>query len=204
MDYSTWSVRPECIEGDLASLYERFLLGSLATGASKMSDDYIETLGILNSVLAEIYLTKLAGDCLIFDFKESAADVETAVSNFGCNPWDDHLAPYFIATRSEKEATIKEIELLPEYKQAEQTKMGKEAVPIIKRRFIEIDSVYRHLRNALAHGCFRMVDRGGSGDKNFFFYDVNRCDAVSCCSLIPMSIFNTWYETACDVAQKKL
>lgn len=188
----------------MVRLYERFLLGTLATGASKMSDSFISVLGISSSLLAESYLTRLSGEGVVFDFKDSAADVEKAVGEFACSPWDEGLDPYFIATRTEKDEAVKQIKSLSEYREAENTGLGEEATPLIKRRFIEVDSVYRHLRNALAHGCFRVLTESGPSNKKLFFYDIDRNDAVSCCALVSFAMLENWYQVACDLAKKKL
>lgn len=204
MDYSNWSDKPEHLDENMVRLYERFLLGTLATGASKMSDGFISELGISSSLLAESYLTKLSGESFSFDFKDSAADVEKAVAEFKCSPWDEGLDPYFIATRTEKDETVKQIKSLTEYREVKNTGLGEEATPLIKRRFIEVDSVYRHLRNALAHGCFRVLTESSPANEKLFFYDVDRNDAVSCCALVSVAMLDDWYQVACDIAKKKL
>ena len=204
VDYSTWSVKPDHLDENMVRLYERFLLGSLATGASKMSSDFISALGITTTALAEGYLTKLAGEKICFDFKELAADVEEAVTELGADPWDATLPSYFIAVRSAKDELDSQIQSLPEYKEAKDKNLGKEVTPLIKRRFFEIDTIYRRLRNALAHGCFRLIAAGDQEEERLFFYDIDTKGNVSCCSLVPFAMLDQWYEASCRVANKKL
>ena len=169
-----------------------------------MSCSFMETLNLTSSALAEGYLTRLSKAGVNLIFKDSAAGVEEAIEAFGSVPWDDKLEPYFIATRSEKDATVLRIKSLPEYKQLENSGLEEETTPIIKRRFIEVDSVYRHLRNALAHGCFRCTSKKNADCKRLFFYDLDRNSSVSSCALIPISTLNDWYKISCSVAKKKL
>lgn len=204
MDYSTWSIRPDHLDKSMVLLYERFLLGSLATGASMMSLGFIDALHLSNSSLAQGYLTRLAkGGCKI-EFKENAADVEAVIEGFGCDPWDDSLSTCFIGTRSEKVETLERIKALPEYAQSEGSNLSEETTPLIKRRFIEVDSVYRHLRNALAHGCFRQIEQEGDIEDKLFLFDIDKNDSVSCCALLNKEILDSWYSIACNVAETKL
>ena len=204
MDYSTWSVKPDHLDKKMVQLYERFLLGSLATGASKMSRDFISALGITTTALAEGYLRKLAGKKIRFDFKELAADVEKAVTELAVDPWDATLPSYFIAVRSTKDELDSQIQSLPEYKEAKNKNLGEEVTPLIKRRFFEVDTIYRHLRNALAHGCFRQIAAGDQEEERLFFYDIDTKGNVSCCSLVPFAMLDRWYEASCEAANKKL
>lgn len=202
MDYSSWSIKPKHIEGHLAILFERFLLGTLAVGASRMGTGFIEALNISNSAMAQAYLERMRKIGFEPQFKDSASEVEEAIVELGCDPWNRNLGAYYFGTRSEKEETLSEIKALPEYIQSKESKLAAEATPLIKRRFVEIDSIYRHLRNALAHGCFRLLEREKAPD--IFFYDIDRNGSVSCCAVLPFDVLEALHRLNCDIAEKRL
>ncbi|MEQ2638218.1 hypothetical protein [Paratractidigestivibacter faecalis] len=115
MNCSTWPHRPERFDSFLSSLFDRYLLGSLATGASKMGKGCIAALGLSNSTLARAYMERIEKLDVAITFCDAAKDVETSVEQMRFQPWNISLGNYFIGTRTEKDLTIKEVESLPEY-----------------------------------------------------------------------------------------
>lgn len=199
IDTSNWSSpKPASISLELVPVFERYLLGTLATGCSRMSNDFIPTLSLNYSSYAEGYLSRMR-EHLNVSFKDSSADVEKEVCTWTVDPWD--CDPFYICIRSDNPKTTSQVEHLAEYRDAADTKISSEAEPLIKRRFHEIDSIYRHLRNALAHGCFRLVDH--CEGNRLFFYDLSG-NSLTCVALVPLSILEEWYSLACSSAKGRL
>lgn len=64
IEYSSWCTTDTSIPDDLVPIFERFLLGSMAIGASVKTRGFMEELGIANSVLAENLLSQMKGDSI--------------------------------------------------------------------------------------------------------------------------------------------
>ena len=188
------------IPTEVIPLYERYLLSSPAIGASIRSSGFIGDLGITTSTLAEEWLRVLDSERSIIQFFESAAllekrAIELQESNllFGPNQ-------YYLCTRSEKRQLIKAVEQLDEYSTSASSKLGKRATKLIMRRYYEVDSVYRHIRNALAHGCFELISH-----ERFFFLDLdNDAEKLTAIGMLTTNTLEKWYKEACNLAERKL
>lgn len=199
IDTSNWSSpKPASIPLELVPVFERYLLGTLATDCSRMGNDFIPTLSLSYSSYAESYLNRMR-EHLNISFKDSSADVENEVNTWTVDPWT--LDPFYICTRTENVKTKNQVERLAEYQGMADTKISEEVGPLIKRRFHEIDSIYRHLRNALAHGCFRLVNH--CEGNRLFFYDLSG-NSLTCVALVPLSTLEKWYSLACSSAKRQL
>ncbi len=195
--YSNWVDASIGITNQLVPIFERYLLRSLATGVSAMGESCIDALSLANSSIALGYLTRLKEIGLKCDFVGTSKEVADHVESLGTAPWT--ADPFFVCIRSENSETKKRISNLKEYQEVADSAVSQEVGPLVRRRFYEVDSIFRHLRNALAHGCFRV-----SG-KNLFFFDLKQDnDLLSCCALVPFSVLEDWYELSCNMAKRKL
>lgn len=199
VDYRSWISLPGKIPDKMISIYERFLLRSLATDSSLMGYDCIETLSLKNSSIAKGYLARLEEIGLNPNFLESSEEVERYLEEIHGNPWDQ--PPFLVLTRSENQKLISQVKALSEYREVTSSKAAIEAEPMVKRRFQEVDGLFRHLRNALAHGCFRYIEQSES----LFFFDLKPDKSgVSCVGLEPLKVLNAWYGVSCEFAEDGL
>lgn len=183
----------------MISIYERFLLGSLATDSSLMGYDCIETLSLNNSSIAKGYLVRLKEIGLNPNFLESSEEVERYLKEMDGNPWDQ--SPFLVLTRSDNSKLLSQVESLSEYREVTSSKAVIEVAPMVKRRFQEVDGLFRHLRNALAHGCFRYI----ADSESLFFFDLkSNKTGVSCVGLEPLKVLNAWYGVSCEFAEDRL
>ena len=195
--YSSWVDASIGITKQLVPIFERYLLRSLATGASAMGESCIDALSLSNSTIALGYLTRLEGIGLKCNFVCTSKEVADYVECLGAAPWT--AEPFFVCIRSEKSETKKKISNLKEYQEVADSAVSQEVGALVQRRFYEVDSIFRHLRNALAPGCFRV------SDKNLFFFDLKQdSDLLSCCALVPFSVLEDWYKLSCNMAKRKL
>ena len=153
IDYLGWIPEDCHLDENRAWIVEKYLLKSLAVGASKRSRGFIDELEIRHSSSAEALLKRLESDDFRFDFKNNAHEVESYVVELEGLPWE--LGEYYVCTRSDKKALIDAVSELDEYIAVDSSSLADEGLPQIKERFREVDAVFRHLRNAIAHGCFR-------------------------------------------------
>lgn len=201
IDTSGWTQPNTEISDELRSLFERYLLACPAIGTSRLSNGFIQDLGIRTSSLAREWLRQLDPEHAILQFTDK---VEQANELIALKQVEGRLfgpSEYYICHRTERQATRDVIQSLPEYAETSQSKLGKKATDSIKRRFFEVDAIYTHVRNALAHGCFRFLEEDGT----LFFFDRRAEDKnLSAAGLLHVETLNRWYKKACDLAGKKL
>lgn len=198
-DYHSWVLKPAVIPDKMISIYERFLLRSLATDSSLMGYDCIETLSLSNSSIAKGYLVRLKEIGLNPNFVESSEEVERYLEAMDGNPWDQ--SPFLVLTRSDNSKLLSQVKSLSEYREVTSSKAVIEVAPMVKRRFQEVDGLFRHLRNALAHGCFRYI----ADSESLFFFDLkSNKTGVSCVGLEPLKVLNAWYGVSCEFAEDRL
>lgn len=181
------------ISDEVKCLFEWFVLGTPAIGVSKRSEGFIKYISITTTLDAESLFSYLTDnekiEITVFD---ASSDLESAVkakemvrSEF----WEEGEFVYFV--RTENEEANKQIKELEEYRSAEQSALMHEQTSIIKRRFFNIDALFRHMRNALAHGCFVEFDRQGS--VSYFMFDINQYGKLSATISISFSRLRSWH-----------
>ena len=205
MDYSKWSVRPTEYPKDLIRVIDRFLFGSLALGVSEMSEGFILALDVTLSTEAQAIVEGLSDESFSLRFFDSSTALEEELSEYcqSSDPWN--CGEYYFCTRSNKANVRGEIENLKEYKKVNRAGIKSEATQHVKRRFFELDSVFRHLRNSMAHGCFRYIAEcdAAPNEKALFFYDLSG-SKITAAGLLSMSRLDAWYTGLCRIAGGKL
>ena len=182
-----------------------YILGCPAIGASAISKGFIVDLKLINSAAAEIWIGILDPNHKIIRFVENAEMVESYAEDHKNELFNDD--EYYICTRTEREVVKNAIESLPEYQSSLAGPVtGEKVADLVKRRFFEVDSVYRHLRNALAHGCFKPVVYAPSGtsEERLFFFDKKSDGKLTAIGLLSLKTLSSWYTKACNQAQKRL
>ncbi|MEG1167684.1 MAG: hypothetical protein RSD93_06455 [Gordonibacter sp.] len=203
VDVGGWVRTPVVFDEEMAHIYERFLLGSMALGVSSMSEGFIDTLGIRNTILVKDFMELLELGDFAFEFKESVDEVERHIENLletNCELWSGR--EYYVCNRSCANQITEACTHLPEYAEVAGTPLANSGVKLIKRRFYELDSIFRHIRNSLAHGTFRV---GGEGEQRmFFFYDLNKNSKITAVALLSFARLNEWYTHICRMAGRRV
>lgn len=204
MSFNTdgWALKPNEWTDDLYRVIRRFLICSLAYDTTQMASSFMEALNIHGSAVAEQFLKEIEKRFgFEIDFCESAKEVEEKTSGYGEKPWD-FKGCYFICVRSEKDSLTRVVKQTTDYADSASNRLEKGANEVILRRFYEVDAIYRHLRNGLAHGCFRVLCE--KTDPRLFVFDVNQYGTLSACILLSFFHLDDLYELACSVAKRKL
>ena len=201
IDTSSWIQSNTEISDGLRPIFERYLLACPAIGTSQLSNGFIQDLNIRTSAVATEWLRQLDPGRATIQFTDK---VEQANELIALKQAEGHLFgpdEYYICYRSERNAVHDIIQSLPEYSETSQSKLGKKATDSIKRRFFEVDALYTHIRNALAHGRFRFFEE----EKALFFFDRSAGDKnLSAAGLLRTETLDCWYTKACNLAEKKL
>lgn len=202
IDVQGWALRPGQWSEDFYRLVRYFLICSPAFDTTHMASSFIDSLNIRRSTLAEQYLCeieKVLGARI--SFYDDTKGVEESIQELGGEPWIGN-EDYLVCTRSEKESLTNEVKLVTDYDQNASSQLEKGANKTILRRFFEVDAVYRHMRNALAHGCFRIVGEGDAA--RLFFFNVNTCGNLSAYGLLSFQNLEGLYQLNCSIAEREL
>lgn len=197
-----WALRPEQWSEDFYRIVRYFLVCSPAFGTTHMASSFIDGLNIRRSILAEQYfceIEKVLGARI--SFCDDAEGVEESIRGLNSDPWIRET-DYLICTRSEKESLTRKVKLVTDYDQNASSQLEKGANRTILRRFFEVDAVYRHMRNGLAHGCFRIVGEGDAA--RLFFFNVNTSGNLSAYGLLSFQNLEGLYQLNCSIAEREL
>lgn len=199
-DYQIWLKSISSNKEYPKEVIERFLFNSLAIGTSKRTEGFIRELKISHSSSAQLFLERLNHEAFQTIFFDEVGDVEAYVESLNCLPWESE--EFYACTRSKKAALYHAINELPEYKAVMGSKLKNEGKTFIRRRFQEIDAVFRHIRNALAHGCFCFHEKETQG--RLFFFDVNDANRVSAVGYLSLQSLDACYALCCQMAERRL
>lgn len=197
MDCCGWAKEPEEWTEEIYAIIQRFLIKSIAIDTSNMTENYVALLGITRSATAQALLDRIGKLGIEVEFKDKAEEVESSLSGKESN-WKLIPAGRYVCTRSSSRK-LHGVVGTEEYDAVGGTILEKDARTNIKRRFLEVDAVFRHLRNALAHGCFRIID-----GPCILFFDKNSHGKVSAYACLSFEALNRLYQLLCDVAQRKI
>lgn len=202
MNVSGWSLRPTEWGDELNRVIRLFLICSPAYDVTHMAQSFIESMNITKSAVAEQFVEEMKKELGVsIDFCDDALEVERHIEGFADDPWDSE-SEYLVCVRSKKESLTNAVKQATDYGRDAANQLEKKANENILRRFYEVDAVYRHLRNGLAHGCFRLVERGGN--QYLFFFNVNEGGNVSACGLLSFEHLDCLYQLGCTVAKREL
>ena len=177
---------------DMQMLFEEFLIGSPAIGTSLLSQDFIDGQHVNTTAVAIALRDKLVGDIPYKSFVSSSGlceHVATLVAS-DASIWKQGEFAYFCLSFSKK--AEEKIKGLRDYSQADVAGVGDEAAEIVLQRFKEVDALYRHLRNSLAHGGFKVVEtETGAG---LFTHDFNTSGNLSAVMFLKIERLRKWVE----------
>lgn len=183
---------------DLAWIFDKFLVSSLAVGVSARSEGFIRELFVTHSVEAEQIINDLLAG-LIYEICDKTQEIPSWIEGhsdlFGQNDQE-----FYVFYRTEAGATRTALGELKEHKEVKVRSHNETATKNIERRFFELDALYRHIRNALAHGRFAISSQG----KSISFIDLNSNENVSAVARLSIARLKRWYQYACTRAGKRL
>lgn len=174
-----WADAGAAIPEVLRPIFEHYVLGTLAVGVSSRSRGFVNELGIVTKLRAEEWLELLEKYASI-DLKADTSEVEEVAASQS-TPWD---ADVYYAYLGHRKVVVPSSKDVPS---------GEE--PIAKNQLGKIDGFYRHLRNALAHGRFRLVE--AEDGPRLFFFDLYNHKSLSAIGLVPIASLDKLREEAC-------
>ena len=132
-------------------LIDELLIGSPAIGVSAQSEDYISRFKINNTAKAEKFLARI-NEIAPLKWENNVKQLENRLKQ-DHRLCIDELADenYAAMILSKPKPATHRIEEL--------AKKSKSSKGIVKERFLEIDSFFRHVRNSLAHGLFSRLQK---------------------------------------------
>lgn len=177
----------------LSRLLVRFVYLSEAHGASKGTPGLIRDLRIDRTERASRLLKRLGSD-LGVDVRSYSGpdDLGKALSRDGLATGEfiycDREFAYYVF--SGHAAIAKRVKELSEFKVGAKTKTGSKRQS--ESEFYRLDSLFRHLRNSLAHGQFARIETGG--ELFWAFQDSNAKGVVTSRWLLSEATLSKWAE----------
>lgn len=174
----------------LTKIISEFMLRSLAFDVSQLSPGFPHQLGLDSSARASSYIERFEEKLQTeVKFYKRAEDLEQFVSSLPEKPWASQDTFFAVATTSNEHLNkyitkTDEVNNICKYRNTLNEK------EFVKQRYFEVDSIFRHFRNALAHGCIRIVTDAGS--QKLFFFDTNPADKLSAIGLLTFQQLGDW------------
>lgn len=150
------------------TLIDELLIGNPAIGVSAQSEDFVSRYKINTTTKAEKFLAKI-NKIVTLNWEDTTKQLENRLEQDHRLYVDDSTGENYAAmTLSKPKETIQRIEKL--------TQKARSSRGIIRERFLEIDSFFRHIRNSLAHGRF---DRFQKDNQTFYFFQDQYKNSIS-------------------------
>lgn len=169
IDGDGWVNKETPISEELLNLLKWFVLQSPAFGESKLGIDLISEAGIERSSKAEALYNKLT-DNVRCEPKGNSEEVGKELSKMLLDKGfpKEEIAVFTIVEPQNYSGVLN---LLSE----RETDVGsspaeEDEKKLIKNKYYKLDSLFRHLRNALSHGCLKEITIDGR--RAFLFHDV--------------------------------
>lgn len=177
---------------DAVRLFEWYVLGTPAINVSRRSKGFIQSAHIDTTLNAEALFNSLSDKDFSIQVLDKSSDLEAKIrelQNHNSNFWLDGELAFMV--RGGKADAVKAIQKLSEYKKAEASALKNEQTTIVTRRFLNIDTLFRHIRNALAHACFFEFELNGKSA--FFLFDLNQSENLSAVFSLSFSRLERWH-----------
>lgn len=175
IDHIEWLDGVETLETDLGKLVVReFLLCSPALEVSARSSGWISRFGVNDSDDAEILFTEMMKNVQLFKsdgnrYASSVKEVERLLEAndlLDGNFWEyDSFAVYTVPNDAKTQVS-KAIDAAVVKNSALKDKKKK----LVKDKYLQMDALFRHLRNAIAHGAFQIKEMN-NGKRTCVFQD---------------------------------
>lgn len=175
IDHIEWLDGVETLETDLGKLVVReFLLCSPALEVSARSSGWISRFGVNDSDDAEILFTEMMKNVQLFKsdgsrYASSVKEVERLLEAndlLDGNFWEYGPFAVYTVPNDAKTQVNKAIDAAVVKNSALKDKKKK----LVKDKYLRMDSLFRHLRNAIAHGAFQIKEMN-DGKRTCVFQD---------------------------------
>ena len=193
IDLTSWTrVGDFKLSGSVIQLFEWYVLGTPAINVSKRSKGFIQAAHIDTTLAAEAFFNSLNENAFSIQVLDNSSDLETKINELqkhNSEFWlDGELA---LMVRGDKADAVKAVKQLSEYRRAEASALKTEQTTIVIRRFLNIDTLFRHIRNALAHACFFEFEL--NTEQAIFMFDLNQSGNLSAVFSLSISRLQTWH-----------
>lgn len=175
------------VDDGMERVIRNYVFGSLSVGCSKMHDSFIEHYRIHRSSQAEAKLERFCDEITIkYDFKkvdELEEFLDKKVKD-DLEFWQKEEQYYFwVSHKTEVRNLVRLNNIIPEDADNVEEK-------IVIERFYELDSFYRHIRNAIAHGQFIKIRI--NNDPVLLFFDNTIDKKIGAFGTIKISRLIAW------------
>lgn len=175
------------VDDGMERVIRNYVFGSLSVGCSKMHDSFIEYYRIHRSSQAEAKLERFCDEITIkYDFKkvdELEEFLDKKVKD-DLEFWQKEEQYYFwVSHKTEVRNLVRLNNIIPEDADNVEEK-------IVIERFYELDSFYRHIRNAIAHGQFIKIRI--NNDPVLLFFDNTIDKKIGAFGTIKISRLIAW------------
>lgn len=169
-------------------LIAELLLRSPAIDVTRFSTGFVERFGVATTDAAEALLEDLTQDLVLYPDQESAEDLRSVLIK------QDLLNGEFWRHGEFILMTIN----VPNYVAIDLTApilgsngaLSEQRAACAKRRYRRLDALFRHIRNALAHGQFQRKDN--LGDTCYIFQDANIDGNISARMVLSEERLQNW------------
>lgn len=173
-------------------LFEWYVLGTPAINVSRRSKGFIQAAHIDTTLAAEAFFSSLNDNGFSIQVIDKSSDLETRIDELqkhNSEFWLDGELAFMV--RGDKTDAVKAVKQLSEYRRAEASVLKTEQTTIVIRRFLNIDTLFRHIRNALAHACFFEFELDSK--PAIFMFDLNQSGNLSAVFSLSFSRLQTWH-----------
>lgn len=196
IDHVEWLDDIETLETDLGKLMVReFLLCSPALEVSVRSSGWISRFGVNDSDDAEILFTEMMRDIRLLKsdgnrYATSVKEVEALLEAnelLDGNFWECGSFAVYTVPNDVKTQVNKAIDAAVAKNSALKDKKRK----LVKDKYLQMDSLFRHLRNAIAHGAFQIKEMN-NGKRVCVFQDSSTSGDLSARAVIGEEKLRGW------------
>lgn len=196
IDHIEWLDDVETLDTDLGKkVFREFLLCSPALEVSARSDGWISRFGIKDSDDAEILFDELTKDVRVIKsdnsrYATSASEVERLLCAESLLVGDFWNAASFIVYTVPNDAKT-QVNKAVKTATDGNTLFKDKKKTLIKDKYLQVDALFRHLRNAIAHGAFQ-IKEVNSGKRVCVFQDASNSGDLSARLVIKEETLRGW------------
>mgnify|MGYP004646247385 FL=1 len=196
INHIEWLDNVDTLDTDLGkTVFREFLLCSPALEVSARSKGWISRFGINDSDDAEILFDELTRDVRVIKsdgsrYATSASEVERLLCTEGLIAGEFWNAASFIVYTVPNEAKT-QVNKAVEAATDGNTLFKDKKKTLIKDNYLQVDALFRHLRNAIAHGAFQ-IKEVDSGKRICVFQDASNSGDLSARLVIKEKTLREW------------
>lgn len=175
----------------------RFVIECEAVGTTRQTSGFIKDLRINTTQRVRAISKKLSlNESIFYEAKSSPEDLAELLreDNVADDDFIGSELGFVYITFSGMKPVVEQVKCLREFRESATRKTG--SAKQNKSEFYRLDSFFRHLRNAIAHGQYAYTERD-DGAVFWAFQDVNAKGKVTSRMLVPESLLDSWVHELC-------